>query len=89
MFPLGLLSAGEKGEVIETREVTCDSGGRRSIAGIKGTACRMADMGLRSGKVIEMLNNEGRGPLLVKVDNARLAIGRAMAMKIIVRRSNI
>ena len=36
--------------------------------------------------MIEMLNNEGRGPLLLKVEESRIAIGRGMAMKIMVRR---
>ena len=48
---------------------------------------RMEDMGIRVGKNIEMLNNPGRGPLLLKVDEARIAIGRAMAMRIFVSRN--
>ena len=44
-------------------------------------------MGLRVGKIIEMLNNEGRGPILLKVDESRIAIGRGMAMKVMVRKT--
>lgn len=44
------------------------------------------DMGLRIDKTVEMLNNAGPGSLLVKVDESRIAIGRGMAMKIMVRR---
>ncbi len=44
-------------------------------------------MGIRKGKSVEMLNNEGRGPLLLKVDESRIAVGRGMAMKILVRRN--
>ena len=80
MCPLGLLSLGEKGEVIETKKV-------QNFRPHKGKgSIRLEDMGLRAGKTVEILNNEGRGPLLVKVENARLAIGRKMAMKIMVRR---
>jgi ferrous iron transport protein A len=43
-------------------------------------------MGLRAGKTIEMLNNKGGGALLVKIDETRIAIGRGMAMKVMVRR---
>jgi ferrous iron transport protein A len=43
-------------------------------------------MGLRAGKVVEMLAGGGHGPLLVKVDESRLALGRGMAMQIFVRR---
>jgi ferrous iron transport protein A len=35
--------------------------------------------------MVEMLNNEGRGPILLKVDESRIAIGRGMAMKIMVK----
>lgn len=81
MAPLGLLSRGEQAEIVE-------------IKGQKGTGkgsskdqlCHIEDLGLRAGKMIEMLNNEGRGPLLLKVDESRIAIGRGMAMKIMVRR---
>jgi ferrous iron transport protein A len=43
-------------------------------------------MGLREGKTVEVLNNPGNGPLLVRVDDSRLALGRGVAMKISVRR---
>jgi ferrous iron transport protein A len=41
-------------------------------------------MGLRVGKSVEMLNNGG-GPVLVKVDESRIAVDRGMAMKIMVK----
>lgn len=46
---------------------------------------RLEDMGLRVGKSVEILNNRG-GPVLVRVDESRIAIARGMAMKILVRR---
>jgi len=52
----------------------------------KNELCHAEDMGLRAGKVIEMLNNKRRGPILVKVDESRIAIDRGMAMKIMVKR---
>lgn len=91
MFPLGLLASGEKGEVVEKPS----GGGYEYAAGhcSTGSRCgsctsvRIADMGLRPGKAVEMLNNEGGGALLVKVDEARIAVGRSMAMRIMVRRT--
>jgi ferrous iron transport protein A len=81
MSPLGLLSEGEKAEIVEIRsQKVCEH-----TAG-KHQLCHAEDMGLRISKVIEMLNNEGRGPLLLKVDESRIAIGRGMAMKIMVKR---
>ncbi|MFA6054829.1 MAG: FeoA family protein [Thermodesulfovibrionales bacterium] len=84
MLPLGLLSAGEKAEVIE---VSSHIGRCLSARKENGQAdARIEDIGIRSGKMIEMLNNGGRGPILLKVDESRIAIGRGMAMKIMVRR---
>lgn len=77
MTPLGLLVAGEQGEVAEVGQGGCRG------SGMPG---RMEDMGLRAGKTVMMLCNEGRGPLLLKVDESRIAMGRGMAMKIMVRR---
>ncbi|MBZ0157826.1 MAG: ferrous iron transport protein A [Alphaproteobacteria bacterium] len=84
MIPLGLLAAGEKGEVMGIR-----GGGNSAYGGLPDCSeglCRIEDMGLRAGKVVEMLNNEGRGALLLKIDESRIAIGRTMAMKILVRK---
>lgn len=73
MIPVGLLGPGERGEIVEIREGSgkCD--------------CRIEDLGLRVGKNVEMLTNGG-GAILLKVDESRLAVGRGMAMKIMVRR---
>ena len=73
MVPLGLLGIGDKAEVME-------------ILSDKHPGTRMEDLGFRAGKTVEMLNNAGRGPLLVKIDESRLALGRGTAMKILVRR---
>jgi ferrous iron transport protein A len=81
MAPLGLLSIGERGEILSIR-------GERSApeAGKNRLLCHVEEIGLRVGKVVEMMNNEGKGSLLVKVDESRIALGRGMAMKIMVRR---
>lgn len=81
MAPLGLLSRGEQAEIVEIKgQKGCSHGSS------KKQLCHAEDIGLRVGKTVEMLNNEGRGPLLLKVDESRIAIGRGMAMKIMVRR---
>jgi ferrous iron transport protein A len=88
MMPLGLLSAGETAEVLEVRGTDRTHSCCLKMSDVKhsGTACRIEDLGLRSGKMIEMLNNEGGGALLVKIDETRIAMGRGMAMKVMVRR---
>jgi ferrous iron transport protein A len=86
MMPLGLLATGEQGEIVEI-------GGRapHTCRGPHGTGCaqhcgRIEQMGVRVGKRVEMLSNAGSGPLVVRVDESRIAMGRGMAMKIMVRR---
>jgi Fe2+ transport system protein FeoA len=49
--------------------------------------CLLQDMGLRPGKKVEMITNTGSGPLVLLVDECRIAIGRGAAMKIYVRRN--
>lgn len=90
---LGLMGAGERCEIVRISHCgNCSCGvhghghdhggqGRRG----DGTVTRAEEVGLRVGKKIEMLRNEGN-TLLVLVDNSRIALDRRMAMKIAVRR---
>lgn len=47
----------------------------------------LQDMGIRPGKKVEMITNSGTGPLVLRVDECRIAMGRGAAMKIYVRRN--
>jgi len=73
MVPLGLLQLGDTAEVVEV------------VPGTHSCA-RVEDMGFRVGKTVEMMSNAGRGALLIKIDESRLALARGIAMKIMVRR---
>ena len=85
-MPLGLLVSGEQAEIMEMMswKGAKPPAPERERAGEEQG--RIEDMGIRVGKSVQMLNNGGRGPLLLKVDESRIAIGRGMAMKIMVRR---
>lgn len=48
---------------------------------------RASDMGLRPGAGVRMLRNAGGGPLVVGVEESRLAVDRGLAMRIYVRRA--
>lgn len=61
------------------------SGGHPCCKDKEKSDVRVEDMGLRIGKTVEILNNGG-GPVLVKVDESRIAVARGIAMKILVRR---
>ncbi len=73
MMPLGLLGAGERGEIV-------------AVAGAEGGTCaaRAEEMGLRVGRRVVMLSN-GAGPVLVTGDESRIAVDRGVAMRIKVR----
>ena len=81
-FPLGLLDAGDIAEVVAMPEPSSHESPRSKRSGQQ-----LEDMGLRAGKLVKMLNNEGRGPLLVKVDESRMALARRWAMTIMVRKT--
>ena len=51
------------------------------------TGDHLMNMGLRPGKRVEMITNSGRGPLVLMVDESRIAMNRGEAMKIYVRRT--
>lgn len=81
MSPLALLKEGEVAEII-------------SVAGPCRTlldGCRhgehLAGLGLRPGRQVEIVSNRGRGPVVVRLDESRIALGRGIAMKIYVRRN--
>ena len=86
MLPLGLLSAGEKAEVAENRIEELFSPCSNCKCSKPECCSRIEDMGLRVGKVCEVLNNHGQGVMLIKVDGSRIAMNRGLAMKIMVRR---
>lgn len=48
---------------------------------------RLAAMGLTEGAHIAVLQNTGRGPMLVKVRDTRLALGRGEAIKVLVEQA--
>lgn len=94
MMTLELMSAGERGEIMEIKQCgDCGGGCHRhkhqqehghnhSMHKTGGT--RTEEMGLRVGKLVEVLKNDGR-LLLLLVDEARIAIDRRMARTINVK----
>ncbi|MHC4915904.1 MAG: transcriptional repressor [Planctomycetota bacterium] len=72
VLPLSELAPGERGEVEEL------SGGRSARR-------RLGELGLTPGTTVEMLTS--RGPILMLVRGSRVALGRGMARKVMVRRA--
>jgi ferrous iron transport protein A len=56
----------------------------RDIQGGKNIISRLSAMGLSVGSELEVLENRGQGPVLVRVRDTRIALGRGEALKIVV-----
>ncbi len=72
---LSALSAGERGIVVTL------TGGRNALG-------KMASLGFTPGVEIAVVQNMGRGPLIVLLRGIRVALGRTEAHQIQVRRSS-
>ena len=73
--PLSILRTGEQGVVAAM------SGGQELL-------CRMTSLGFTPGAEVTVVQNYGRGPLIARVRDARIALGRGEAGKIYVYRSS-
>jgi len=49
---------------------------------------RFEDLGIRIGKTIELVQKRAHGPILIKIDDSRFAIGRQMVERIMVNVEN-
>jgi len=56
----------------------------RRLAGGQGFVSRLAALGFTMGVEVKMLQNFGRGPLIVLVRDTRVALGRGEAMQVVV-----
>jgi len=43
---------------------------------------RLADMGIIEGQIVEVINNNFTGPMLLKIMDSRIALGRGQVLKI-------
>jgi ferrous iron transport protein A len=61
-----------------------------TVAGLLGgwgLVGRLAALGLTPGGQVTVLQNYGRGPIIVRVRDTRIALGRGEALKVQVRRT--
>jgi ferrous iron transport protein A len=59
------------------------------VCGGPGLVSRLATLGFTPGACLTMLQNRGRGPLIVRVRDTRIALGRGEALKIaVIKRAN-
>jgi ferrous iron transport protein A len=58
----------------------------RQLAGGRGFMSRLAALGFTPGAEVTMVQNFGRGPLIVLVRDTRVALGRGEAAKVLVEK---
>lgn len=75
VLPLSELAPGERGEV-------------EALGGGRGARRRLGELGLVPGTAVEVLGSP-RGPVLVLVRGSRVAIGRGMARKVMIKRAGV
>jgi ferrous iron transport protein A len=46
---------------------------------------RLVALGLHPGRTLRVVRNDGRGPIIIALGEARLALGRGLAMRVSVR----
>ena len=68
-IPLSTLASGEVGVV-------------HKLAGGSGFMSRLATLGFTPGATLSMVQNFGRGPLIVNIRGTRIALGRGEAAKV-------
>ncbi len=73
VISLSALHTGEHGEVVD-------------LAGGRGLLSRMTALGFTPGADVKVIQNYGRGPLIARVRDARIALGRGEAKRVYVRR---
>jgi ferrous iron transport protein A len=73
VVPLGRLLSGQKGTIV-------------GLSGGRGFVGRCLALGCTPGTRVRMERNNGRGPVIVVVRGARLALGRGESMRVQVRR---
>jgi len=59
----------------------------RALRGGKGFSSRVSAMGITPGAHVTVVQNYGRGPMLIEVRDTRVALGRGESSKIEVERA--
>lgn len=75
VVPLSALHPGEQGVVVKL------AGGRWMLG-------RMTSLGFTPGAEVTVVQNFGRGPLIARVRDARIALGRGQARRVYVRKGS-
>ena len=76
-------------EINLTKLINGESGILKSISGGRGILGRCLSLGFTPGSLVKMTGNFGSGPVLVKIHDTEVALGRGVAEKVLVTRSKM
>jgi len=54
----------------------------KNITGGLLSTKRLSDMGILPGEIIELIKNDKKGPIIIKLKGTSIALGRGIALKI-------
>ena len=83
MTALGDMHEGFTGEITGVINEGRSRKGHKSGLNHNGAA-KLREMGFYEGQKVSIIQNRGHGPLVVKLQDTRLILGRDMAMKILI-----
>ena len=86
MTPLTDIEEGATVRVTGLLNAPCPTG-ERGPAGDRNGRARLSEMGFFEGQEITVLKNRGNDPLVVRIRDIRMMLGRELAMKILIRGS--
>lgn len=84
MNTLGDMYEGFTGEITGVvNERRCQKGQSSGVN--HNGAAKLREMGFYKGQKVSVLQNKGNGPLVIKLQDTRLMLGRGLAMKILIK----
>ena len=86
MLSLSLLHNGDRAEVVDVAFSLTDNHTKKNPIDGRMLENRIESIGIRIGKTIEVLNKRKSGPMVIKIDDFRVVVGRDLARNIKVRR---
>ena len=88
MMPLSQMKEGMTGKIAGIQNESCHHQGQQRDENHHHGAIRLKEMGFYEGQQITVAQNRGKGPLVIKLQDSRMVLGRGLAMKILIRNNH-
>ena len=87
MNTLSEMHEGDTGEITGVIHEGRHRNGSKRGLNHNGTA-KLREMGFYEGQQITVVKNKGKGPLVIRLQETRMILGRGLAMKILMRNNH-